>query len=137
MGSDPLKIKEKLKEETGNMDVKLILYTMEERFLIDLKAISDKAEYVADWDELFAHLKGKFDYIMFGGVDVSEELFKKICQHLFQFLERHGTFILQTTREEQADWFEKQYKNVIRVKISIPKCCSKENILYYFAFCEM
>lgn len=136
-GSDPLKIKEELKKQTGNVEVQLISYTMEKRFLADLAGISNQAEYVSGWKELFACLEGKFDYIMaVGGVESIEMSFKEVYQHLYFYLEKEGIFILQTDQKEEADWFEENYSDVRRTEGEIVACCEARGIKQYFAVCK-
>lgn len=146
LGSDPLKIKETIKEQTGNGGVELICYTMEERLLEDLKGISNQAEYVSKWEALWEHLKGKFSYILFS--DEKKFLpvsFQEVCEQLYEYLEEGGIFILQTEQKEHADWFEKRYGFVKRFENMCSLLCENTLQKQYFAvydtsyteFCEI
>lgn len=133
LGSNSLKVKESIKEETGNGGVELICYTMQERLLPDLKGISDQAEYIIGWKELWECLKGKFDYILFSDEKLSPFSFQEVCERLYSYLEEDGIFILQTEEKKYTDWFEKQYYFVKRWEDANTVCCENTFEKQYFA----
>ena len=71
-GANYLKIKESLKENVSNFNVRLKNITTNPAYLEDLKGVSDEAEYI---DELFAvkETAGKYDYIVAEDVCYTEE----------------------------------------------------------------
>ncbi len=109
MGSNPLKIKEELKAHTGNTEVQLINYTTNERMIADLKGVSDVAEYVPNWETLFAKLEGSFDYIIICG-DIEQELaYQEYVKRLYDMLETEGILIFESSDVAQVLWFQKAY----------------------------
>ncbi len=78
MGSNSLKVKENLKEQQQNLDVKLLNITDDGRYEKDLAGISDKSKVITDKAEIIKQLKkNKYDYVVwedcFGpGVDPQE-----------------------------------------------------------------
>ena len=86
MGSNSLKIKEKLKETSANYSVFLKNITTDSAVLADLAGISDEAEYLLDYHEM-EYWKETFDYIIaediimtFENVINEIELFTKRCK---------------------------------------------------------
>lgn len=68
MGSNPLKIKDRIKEESYNLDTKIYNVTDEQQYFEDLKGVSDKAYYIKDLSNLDKILNNiKFNYIIFEG----------------------------------------------------------------------
>jgi len=64
-GSNPLKIKEVLKEKKQNSDVNMYLYTDSEEYLKDIKGLNDKSKLFKDWHEFKHTDEGvSFDYIV-------------------------------------------------------------------------
>ncbi len=136
LGSNALKIKEELKERTGNREVKLINYTMERRFFADLKGISDEAYSIENWEKLLDELEGSFDYILLSGGLEKESNYKRYINQLYQYLEKDGVIIVQSSEKKQVDWFEKQYKGVERVEEQEFLCCKDQTQTQYIAFCK-
>lgn len=134
MGSDSLKIKEEIKERTGNIQVTLINYTMERRFLEDLAGISDQAYFIENWEDLLEGLKGKFDYIMVSGGLEGNRNYKNYLRQLEQYLVKDGIMIFQSPDKTQADWYEQQHKNTERVENMEFLCCKEESQIQYCVF---
>jgi len=137
IGSDPLKIKEELKAKTGNFHAKLINYTLEERFLADLRGVSDEAYYVPDWEALLRDLEGEFDYIIVcDGLDKAKNCGKYIAE-LYRHLCKGGTLVVQSIEQNVIDLFMKQYPAAQRVSgDSRLLCCVERPVPLYEAFCK-
>lgn len=136
MGGNSLKIKEELKERTGNIEVKLMNYTMEKRFLADLQGVSDEAYYIENWESLLQVLEGTFDYIILSGGLEENHCYQKYLEWLYQHLEEDGIFIFQSSEKSQTDWFEKQYREVKRIETHELLCCKEESQIRYCVFCK-
>ncbi len=134
MGSDSLKIKEEIKERTGNMQVRLINYTMEKRFLEDLSGISDQACFVENWEDLLEELRGNFDYIIVSGGLEGNQNYKKYLGQLEQYLVKDGVMIVQSADKKQIDWYEQQHNHTERVESTEFLCCKEESQTQYSVF---
>lgn len=134
MGSDSLKIKEEIKERTGNTQVTLINYTMEKRFLEDLSGISDHAYFVENWEILLEGLRGNFDYIIVSGGLEGNRNYKKYLRQLEQYLVKDGIMIFQSSDKEQVDWYEQQHNHTERVESIEFLCCKEECQTQYSVF---
>lgn len=98
MGSNSLKIKEQLKEQVGNDKVSLYNITMQKSFLSDLKGISDKVEYVSDYNALKV-VKKQYDYII---SEQDDEKKYNVLQHLkwlYQHTKKDGIAFLELKEE--------------------------------------
>lgn len=109
MGSNPLKIKEALKENVHNTDCRLYNYTMESKYLKDLKGISDEVRTLSSWAEFEGCNQGlDFDYILIedhleNQIDVQERI--AIVQ---QALKQDGYLVIRLTTRELAEWIEQE-----------------------------
>lgn len=66
IGSNPLKVKESIKEIAHNLDVTIYNITDEENYIEDLKGISNVAEYINSCEDIDKIFTGKkFKYIIF------------------------------------------------------------------------
>ncbi|WP_252234156.1 glycosyltransferase [Clostridium sp. ZS1] len=66
IGSNPLKVKESIKEIAHNLDVTIYNITDEENYIEDLKGISNVAEYINSCEDIDRIFTGKkFKYIIF------------------------------------------------------------------------
>lgn len=66
LGSNPLKIKEILKEEMGNLDCKLTLISGNSLVVQDLTAIADEFQEISSLEEFTSFIDGKeYDYIVY------------------------------------------------------------------------
>lgn len=135
MGSNPLKIKEELKAHTGNTEVQIINYTTNERVLADLQGVSDVAEYVPKWEELFVKIEGSFDYIIICG-DIEQEIaYQEYVKRLYDMLEKEGILIFESSDIAQVLWFQETYN--IKEKILIDSEVSylkEENKTIYISY---
>lgn len=114
MGSNPLKIKEMLKENVHNTDCKLYNYTMELAYLEDLKGISDEVRVLSSWADFeTCNQRLDFDYILMedhleNQVDVQERV--TIAQ---KYLKKDGNLIIRLATRQTAEWSEQEYSAVI------------------------
>lgn len=128
MGSNPLKIKEMLKENVHNTDCKLYNYTMELAYLEDLKGISDEVRVLSSWADFETCNRGlDFDYILIEDhlekqADVQERV--EIVQ---KYLKKDGYLIIRLATRQTAVWSEQEYSAVI-----VPACESTD----YWAIIE-
>lgn len=66
LGSNPLKIKESIKENVHNLDVSIYNITDEKTYIDDLKGVSDDVKYLEDYSNLEEYfINKKFNYIVF------------------------------------------------------------------------
>lgn len=115
MGSDPLKVREMLKEVTGCFAIRLINYTMEQCFLADLQGISEEAYYVSGWPQLWMELQGSFDYILVCDGWEDQEI-PDVMGRLFTHLSEGGVLIVQSTKEGAVQRFIRAYPRAVRLE---------------------
>ena len=115
LGSDILKIQQQIKEKTGNFKVKIINFTDRERYVVDLKGISDEVYMHKGWDDIIKHIKGKYDYILVGDKVEKSKSYQKIISELYECAKTLGTIIIfvPETKPEIQDWIVKRYENVV------------------------
>lgn len=111
IGSNPLKVKESIKENVHNLDVKIYNITDEKCYIEDLKGVSDSAEYIESLENIEDIINGKkFNYIIFESkfdtYNNPLSTFKKI----FINLEKGGFLSIKTSN--------------VKVKKEIKKNCS-------------
>lgn len=87
IGSNPLKVKESIKENVHNLDVKIYNITDEKCYIEDLKGVSDSAEYIENLVNIEDIINGmKFNYIIFESkMDIYNNplsIFNKLFIHL-------------------------------------------------------
>lgn len=137
IGSDALKIREELNAHTGNTNVKLINYTMEERFLPDLKGISDEAAYVSDWKELRSLVLDEYDYILLCGGLEGVRGYQFELEYLYKHVKENGVLIFKTADQTQAEWFRQHYK--VKEKIVEAEdyiCCEERKLRQYYIYAK-
>ena len=81
-------------------------------------------------------MEGSFDYILLSGGLEKESNYKRYINQLYQYLEKDGVIIVQSSEKKQVDWFEKQYKGVERVEEQEFLCCKDQTQTQYIAFCK-
>lgn len=90
IGANILKVKEQIKENTHNLDVKIYSLTDEDNYILDLKGISDYVNLIkkeSDIEKLFC--KYKFDYIFFEN-NVSNYNMEELIIKLKSSLSKNG-----------------------------------------------
>jgi hypothetical protein len=66
IGSNPLKVKEKIKENIHNLDVTIYNITNDKKYIEDLMGVSDNTIYIDSYCEFEMKIENKkFDYIIF------------------------------------------------------------------------
>lgn len=137
IGSDALKIREELKAHTENTNVKLINYTMEKRFLPDLKGISDEAAYVSDWKELRSRVLDEYDYILVCGGLEGIRSYQSELEYLYKHVKKNGVLIFKTADQTQAKWFKQRYKikeQMVEAEDYI--CCEERMRRQYYIYAK-
>ncbi|WP_242844673.1 glycosyltransferase [Clostridium botulinum] len=100
IGSNPLKVRESIKENAHNLDVKIYNITDEKCYIEDLKGVSDVAQYVESIENVESIFKGKkFKYLIF---ESKLEIYKdplKIIEKLKRKLQKNGAISIKTSDE--------------------------------------
>lgn len=98
LGSNPLRIKEQLKEYCHNLDVHLSNIASDARFLADLAGVSDAVQAVSRLKGLKQYLANKkFDYIIWEDVFLPEINGKVILRLLRETLTEQGKLFVKKT----------------------------------------
>lgn len=117
LGSNPLKIKEQIKEFCHNKNVTIYNYTDDKSFLQDLKGVSDYAK----WGESIEYLIDKpiyYDYIIFERNIEHYSNYKEIIKKLFSSLNSGGWIMVRTSTIEIQNWLKKHFKKQIIIQES-------------------
>lgn len=114
IGSNPLKIKEYIKESVHNRDVTLYNVTDDLRYLLDLQGVSDKVQYVYNIRELPTFLEGmQFDYILFEDrLETYEDTLKLIENIMTHLLKEDGLFAFNMGGENLKNEIISKYPNL-------------------------
>lgn len=92
LGSDSLKIKEKIYEKTG-VKAHLTNITMDKSVYDDLRGISDEVKYINTWDEIIETVSDKYDYILCSEFEDND--INRIIDKMRAQLSDKGTLIIQ------------------------------------------
>ncbi|MEA4932284.1 MAG: glycosyltransferase [Lawsonibacter sp.] len=114
LGSNSLKIKEALKETAKNTDVYLVNCTSDDRFVPDLRGISDEVILFTDWFTLFPPKQNaaRYDYILVeDGLD-GQENSHQIIEAILTALKSGGFFFARLRDQPLIDWIKTEYQNV-------------------------
>ncbi|WP_367568443.1 glycosyltransferase [Lacrimispora sp.] len=112
LGSNPLKIKEKIKEVSGNTDVYLHNYTSHIRLISDLLGISDCAELFTQWESfIFPSPEKRYDYIIIEEFPENEMYADKVLNTFIRRLSEPGKMIINASKEYVLDQ-KNRYKNI-------------------------
>lgn len=115
IGSNPLKVKESIKENVHNLDVTTYNVTDEKCYMEDLKGISDVAEYIdycSEVDSIFTNKK--FKYIIF---ESKLEIYKNpllIISRLKKRLVEDGIISIKTLDKDLQSLIINEYSNAIQ-----------------------
>ena len=114
LGSNPLKIKESLKENVHNLDCKIYSYTSEPDFAVDLKGVSDEVYQFAAWEDLnpYKHADG-FDYILIESGLENEKDYQNILRNLTECMNQDGYMIVKFVDEQNIRWIKTNYNKVV------------------------
>ena len=115
MGNGPLKIKEVLKENCHNKNVKVYNITNNINFSDDLKGVSDCFQYVKDLETMNALYKDtRFDYIMIEGSIEIQNSPVRIINKAYELLSAVGVLIIKVVQPD----FKKKLKGLFpQIKI--------------------
>lgn len=117
LGSNPLKVKEVLKEKLHNTDVEVYNYTMEREVIEDLKGVSDRVKYLDSWNEFEAcNQEEMFDYILIEYGLENEKRWQKHLQMVWQYVQREGYLVVQIQNERQGRWIVQNFRDVKTVE---------------------
>lgn len=117
LGSNPLKIKESLKENVHNLDCKIYSYTSEPEFVMDLKGVSDEVCQFASWDDLnLCRQINKFDYILIESGLENETDYQNILHDITQYLNRDGYMIVKFVNKQNIRWIKNNYHKVVETE---------------------
>lgn len=112
MGSNSLKLKEQLKEFCHNKDVTLYNLTNDQRYLLDLKGISDIAQYISKIDEFNDFLYAKnFNYIVWEDPFLDQKMFLKLYEKVIKSLVHDGCLLMKTNVQNER-WVEKNGQKI-------------------------
>ncbi len=116
MGSNPLKIKEALKENVHNTDCKLYNYTMELAYAKDLKGISDELRTLSSWADFETCNQGlDFDYILIEDYLENRDDVQERISIVTKYLKEGGFLVIRLATDQLASWCEQVYSAMITV----------------------
>lgn len=116
IGSNPLKIKENIKKNVHNLDVKVYNITDEKCYIEDLKGVSDKAEYVESIENIEAIINTKkYNYIIFEGKFETYRNLMEITKTILTKLQKNGFLSIKTSTNKAKNQIKKVSSNVIEV----------------------
>lgn len=108
LGSNPLKIKDKIKEVSKNLDVTLYNYTSNIRLYSDLAGVSDHTEVFTQWLPFaFPSIEKFYDYIIIEEFPEEEIYAVKVFDLFMNHLEKTGKMIIKVSN---LDILNKQNK---------------------------
>lgn len=112
LGSNSLKIKEQIKEYCHNMDCTLTNITDDDRFLLDLKGISDIAQMTGSI-KLFKSIlyQHTFDYIVWETPFLTQYKFKTLIALCMEHLTQDGAVFLKQS-DQTASYFRAPKSNI-------------------------
>ena len=82
---------------------------MEKRFLQDLAGVSDKVEYVPNWDTLHKQITEDYDYIVICGELEKRNNYLNDLEKLYKRLKTGGIMVFQTFLKQQAETVLNKY----------------------------
>lgn len=113
LGSNPLKVKETIRENTGNNEIKIFNFTNNSLYILDLNGVSDQVKYYKNNNELFKNThNNKFNYIIFEQWKDEKE-FQEILKKIDNILCDNGYFCIKTNKKELIKFAYKKYQNFI------------------------
>ena len=117
LGSNPLKIKESLKENVHNLDCKIYSYTSEPEFIKDLEGVSEEAYQFADWESFEPCRQANgFDYILIESGLENEKDYQNILRNITGYLNQDGYMIVKFANEQNICWIKTNYNNVVETE---------------------
>jgi hypothetical protein len=110
IGSNPLKIKELLKEYFGNKDVIIQNLTDRPQYLYDLRGVSDKADLFNIWEKLCLK-EAEYDYIIVEDGLEKESNIPEIIGKLKLALSSKGILIISLREQFLVQHIKKHFNN--------------------------
>lgn len=113
LGSNSLKIKEQIKENSQNFNANLHNLTSDKSFLQDLKGISDKADYFKSFTDMFEQINDEYDYIIIENPIANYEEQWWVIEELQKKLKTLGVFIINLNHPSKSILRKiNKYKNI-------------------------
>lgn len=113
LGSNSLKIKEKIKELTGNTDICLYNYADCDSYLADLKGISDYAGRLNSWNPFnVPNAKPSYDYIIVESIPEKNKHFLTLWNILVNKLSPSGYLIIKLKNRILGKQIQKSVKTL-------------------------
>ncbi len=114
LGSNPLKIKESLKENVHNLNCKIYSFTSEPEFIKDLGGVSNEVYQFAAWKDLdpYRHADG-FDYILIESGLENEKDYQNILRNLTGYMNQDGYMIVKFADKKNIRWIKTNYNKVV------------------------
>ncbi len=101
LGSNPLKIKDKIKENSSNKDVILYNYTDDVRLYPDLSGVSDYTELFTQWLPFtFPNIEKLYDYIIIEKFPEQEIFAVEVFDTFMEQLKENGKLIIKISSLE-------------------------------------
>lgn len=114
IGSNPLKVKESIKENAHNLDVTTYNVTDQEEYILDLKGVSDIAEYVESCEDIEnIFLDKKFKYIIFEDKFEMYSNPMKILNDLIKRSTQNGIIAVKINEEALINEVKRNYCSLI------------------------
>lgn len=115
IGSNPLKIKESIKENIHNLNVRVYNLTDKEQYKEDLKGVSDYVEIWTNNEKIDSFFEQQnYDYIIWEDTFDTDEVNKIIAIDLLKRLKNNGYFIINTKNMNVKE-FLLRYKDNITI----------------------
>jgi len=111
LGSNPLKVKELLSENSHNKDVVITNYTPNPNLMKDLSGVSDYVYLFDTWEALFKK-RNKYDYIVFESLNLIQR-YREIVPKLIFILKNNGLLMLQSSDEDLICWMKEEYRGSV------------------------
>lgn len=113
IGSNPLKIKESIKENIHNLDVSVYNLTDKEQYKEDLLGVSEYVEIWTNNKKIDSFLEQKnYDYIIWEDNFYNDDINSSIVNKLLKRLKNNGYFIINT-KNKNLEEFLLRYKDHI------------------------
>lgn len=113
LGSNPLKIKELIKERKHNLDVHIDNITDESNYFQDLKGVSNEVLLVSNIESVFDVIEDKkYDYIIFEGDLDKLKNRKRFVDILKRTLKNEGTLIIFDNGSKYSNSTLSDFKNI-------------------------
>lgn len=116
LGSNPLKIKESIKELTGNEDIKITNLISEKRYACDIKGVSDVVIYFENVEEIFKIIEhNDFDFIIMDNYDVNEFSLLDIIKNITKLNLKKCYVCLKSKEDNLMKILKKENKQIKKI----------------------